>query len=149
MARVTRKDWSHNHTVALIVGIIFVILGIVGFITPTENSTGVIAIFGIFDSDTFGNVFMLVTGLIGLAATFTGYSVHFNRVFGVVYTLIGLLGLIPALYMPVYGTDAGRFLGLTHLSVADHILDIVLGVIALVVSFYLVSRKRGVRAPAI
>ena len=33
----------------------------------------------------------------------------YNRVFGVIYTVLGLLGLIPALYFPTYGTDAGRF----------------------------------------
>lgn len=148
MVQKTTKDWSHNRTVALILGIIFLVLGIVGFFTPLENSTGVRAIFGIFDSDTFGNVFMLITGLLGLAAAFTRFSVTFNRVFGVVYTLIGLLGLIPALYMPVYGTDTGRFLSLTHLSIADHVLDIVLGLIALAVGFYLTSRRNARRETA-
>ena len=145
MIRETKKDWTPNRILALVLGIVFILLGVVGFFTPTENSTGVRAIFGIFDSDTFQNVFLLITGLLGVAATFTGWSVLFNRVFGVVYTLIGLLGLIPALYFPVYGNDNGRFLGLTHLSIGSHILDIVLGLLALAIGFYLLNRRSAAR----
>ncbi|HEY0754503.1 MAG TPA: DUF4383 domain-containing protein [Ktedonobacteraceae bacterium] len=148
MIQETKKGWTPNRTLALVLGIVFLILGLVGFITPTENSTGVRAILGIFDSDTFQNVFLLITGLLGLVAAFTGWSVLFNRVFGVVYTLVGLLGLIPALYFPVYGNDNGRFLGLTHLSVADHILDIVLGLLALALGFYLIQRSNSRRKAA-
>jgi len=57
-----------------------------------------------------------------------------------------LLGLIPALYFPVYGNDNGRFLGLTHLSAADHVLHIVLGLIALAIGFYLVNAGRATRS---
>ncbi len=145
MIRETRATWTPNRTLALIVGIVFTILGLVGFFTPLENSTGVRAVFGIFDSDNFGNVLYLITGLLGIAAAFTGLSVMYNRVFGVVYTLIGLLGLIPALYSPVYGNDNGRFLGLTHLNVADHILQIVLGLIALAIGFYLLGARGAAR----
>lgn len=141
MVRETRATWTPNRIVALIIGIIFTLLGIAGFLTPLENSTGVRAVLGIFDADTFGNVFYLITGLLGIAAAFIGQSITFNRVFGVIYTLIGLLGLIPALYMPVYGDDRGLFMSLTHLSVADHVLDIVLGLIALAVGFYFVGQR--------
>ena len=148
MLPATRATWTPNRTLALIIGVIFTILGVVGFLTPIENSTGVKAVLGIFDADTFGNVFYLITGLLGLAATFIGQSVTYNRIFGVVYTLIGLLGLIPALYSPVYGNDNGRFLGLTHLSVADHILDIVLGLLALAIGFYLLGAQGANRRAA-
>ena len=69
-------------------------------------------------------------------------------IIGVVYTLIGLLGLIPVLYFPVYGNDNGRFLSLTHLSVADHVLHIVLGLIALVIGFYLIGARGATRRAA-
>jgi hypothetical protein len=141
MIQAMRATWTPNRTVALFIGVVFTILGLVGFFTPLENSTGVRAVLGIFDSDTFGNVVFLITGLLGLAAAFTGLSVMYNRAFGIVYTLIGLLGLIPALYFPVYGNDNGRFLGLTHLSVADHVLHIVLGLLALAIGFYLVGAR--------
>jgi uncharacterized membrane protein HdeD (DUF308 family) len=143
LIQAMRATWTPNRRVALIIGVVFTILGLVGFFTPLENSTGVRAVLGSFDSDTFGNVISLITGLLGIAAAFTRLAVTYNRVFGVISTLIGLLGLIPALYFPVYGNDNGRFLGLTHLSVADHVLHIVLGLLALAISFYLVGAREA------
>ena len=148
MIQETRATWTPNRALALIIGIVFTILGLVGFFTPLENSTGVRAVLGIFDSDTLGNVIYLITGLLGIAAAFTGLSVMYNRAFGIIYTLIGVLGLIPALYFPVYGNDNGRFLGLTHLSVADHVLHIVLGLIALAIGFYLLGARGATRRAA-
>ena len=144
----TGATWTSNRTGVLSIGVVFTILGLVGFFTPLENSTGVRAVLGIFDSDTFGNVISLITGLLGIAAAFTGLAVTYNRVFGVISALIGLLGLIPALYFPVYGNDNGRFLGLTHLSVADHVLHIVLGLLALAIGFYLVGARGANRRAA-
>jgi uncharacterized membrane protein YuzA (DUF378 family) len=66
LIQAMRATWTPNRTVALILGVVFTILGPVGFFTPLENSTGVRAVLGSFDSDTFGNVFYLITGLLGL-----------------------------------------------------------------------------------
>lgn len=147
MLQRTETSWSANRIVALTLGIIYTLLAIIGFLTPTENSTGVQAALGIFDVDTLHNVFNLVFGLLGIAAAFTGYSQTYNQVFGVIYVLLGLLGLIPALYFPAgaYGHDAGRFLGLIHLSIADHILHLVTGIAAVYVSFFLVRSGRSTR----
>lgn len=146
MVQRTETNWSVNRIVALALGIILTIVGIIGFFTPMENSTGVRAVFGIFDVDTLHSIIHLVTGLLGIAAAFTGQSRLYNQVFGVVYTLLGLLALIPALYFPVgsYGTDAGRFLGLIHISVADQILHLVAGLVALYVGFLSERAGRGV-----
>jgi uncharacterized membrane protein YuzA (DUF378 family) len=135
------RDWSVNRVCALVLGVIFLILGLVGFVTPPENSTGVQAIFGIFDSDTIHNIFYVLVGLLGIISAFTGYFRTFNKVFGVLFILLGLLGLIPALYFPAgsYGHDQGLFLGLTHLNAGDHILHLIAGVIAAVVGFLLVG----------
>ncbi len=144
-------NWSINRVCALVLGIIFLILGIVGFFTPTENSTGVRAILGIFDGDTFHSVFYLITGLLGIAASFTGSFRTFNQTFGVVYILIGLLALIPALYFPAgsyYVHDHGLFLGLTHMNAGDHILHLVTGIIAAIVGFVLVGSARHPEAKA-
>lgn len=136
------SDWSINRVCALVLGIIFLILSLIGFVSPPENSTGVQAILGIFDSDTIHNILYLLTGLLGIAASFTGQFRLFNQVFGVVYILLGLLALIPALYFPAgsyYVHDHGLFLGLTHMNAGDHILHLVTGIIAAVVGFYLVG----------
>ena len=138
MLQRTTNQWTANRILALVLGIIFTLLGIIGFFTAPENSTGVQAILGIFDSDLIHNVFYLITGLLGIAAAFTGYSRTYNRIFGVVYLLLGLLALIPALYFPAgaYGTDQGLFLGLTHMNAGDHILHLIAGLFALAVGYF-------------
>lgn len=131
--------WTINRTVALIFGIVFTLIGIIGFFIPAENSTGVQALFGIFDVDAVHNIIHLVTGILALLAAFMGWSRTFNQVFGVLYTLLGILGLISGLYFPsgTYGTDSGLFLGLMHINVADHVLHLVAGIAALIVGFFL------------
>jgi len=139
MVKQTTIRWTANRILALALGIIFTALSILGFFTPQENSTGVQAIFGIFDVDLPHTIFYLLTGLLGIAAAFTGQSRLFNRVFGIIYILLGLLGLIPALYFPAgaYGTDNGLFLGVTHINAGDHILHLITGIVAVVVGFFL------------
>ena len=144
MAQQTAPQWTANRILALALGIIFTLLSLLGFFTPPENSTGVQAVFGIFDVDRNHNIFYLLTGLLGIAAAFTGQARLFNRVFGILYLLVGLLGLLPALYFPAgaYGTDDGLFLGFTHINTADHILHLITGVVAIVVGFFLKDSNR-------
>ncbi len=144
MLQETRSSWSANRITALVIGIIFLLIGIIGFFTPTENATGVRAVFGIFDVDTLHSIINLIVGLLGVGAAFSGQSHLFNRIFGIVFTLFGLLGLIPALYFPAgsYGTDNGLFLGLVHDNAGDHILHLITGIAALVVAYYIVVAGR-------
>jgi hypothetical protein len=144
MLQETKSGWTANRITALVLGIIFALLGIIGFFTPTENATGVRAIFGIFDVDTLHNIINLVVGLLGIAAAFIGQSRSFNQAFGIIFVLFGLLGLIPALYFPSgsYGHDNGLFLGLVHNNAGDHILHLVTGIVALVVAYYVVGARR-------
>jgi uncharacterized protein DUF4383 len=146
MVQRTNTLWTANRMLALALGIIFTVISIIGFFTPQENSTGVQAVFGIFDVDRNHTIFYLITGLLGIAAAFTGQARLFNRVFGILYLLLGLLGLIPALYFPAgtYGTDHGLFLGFTHINTADHILHLITGVVAIVVGFF-VKESIGTR----
>ncbi len=145
MLQRTETTWSINRIVALTLGIAFTLVAIVGYLTPMENSTGVRAAFGIFDVDTIHSTIHLLFGILGIAAAFTGYSRTYNQAFGVIYIVLGLLGLIPALYFPAYGHDNGLFLGLIHLSIADHILHLVGGLVAAVVGFGLVGNTRATR----
>ncbi len=145
MVQQTTTAWPTNRIVALVLGVVLTLLGIIGFFVPAENSTGVQALFGIFDVDVVHNLIHLVSGLIGIAAAFTGYSRTFNQVFGVIYILLGLLGLIPALYFPAgaYGTDRGLFLGITHINAGDHILHLVIGIVAAGVGFFVQDYVAG------
>ena len=130
--------WTINRIVALVLGIVFLALGIIGFFTPEENSTHVQAIFGIFDTDLVYNIINTVVGVVGIIAAFIGQSRTFNQVFGVLFTLLGILSLIPQLYFPTdkYNNDAGLFLNLYHANAGDHILQLVAGIIALLVGFF-------------
>jgi len=147
MVAQTQTSWTTNRIVALVLGVIFTLIGIIGFFTPAENSTGVQALFGIFDVDLMHNIVHLITGLLGIAAAFTGLSRTFNQVFGIVYIVIGLLGLIPGLYFPAgsYGHDSGLFLGMMHMNAGDHVLHLVAGVIAAVTGFFL--ERTGAMTP--
>ena len=131
--------WTANRIFALVLGIVFVLVGIIGFFTPLENSTGVRAIFGIFDVDTVHNLIHLVTGIVAIVAALLGGSRTFNQVFGILYTLLGILGLFSIFYFPAgsFGTDNGLFLGLTHLNAGDHVLHLVTGIAAIIVGFFL------------
>jgi hypothetical protein len=150
MLQESTSKWTANRITALVIGIIFALIGIIGFFTPTENSTGVRAVFGIFDVDTLHSVINLVVGLLGIASAFTAQSRTFNQIFGIVFVVFGLLGLIPALYFPAgsYGTDNGLFLGLVHDNAGDHILHLITGVAALVVVYYAVGFGRRRRLTA-
>jgi uncharacterized membrane protein HdeD (DUF308 family) len=130
--------WTTNRIVALVIGVALLLVGIIGFFTPAENSTGVQAVFGIFDVDAVHNVVHVLSGILGIAAAFTGWSRRFNQIFGIIYILIGLLGLIPALYFPAgsFGTDRGLFLGLMHINAGDHVLHLLIGIVAAAVGFF-------------
>lgn len=150
MVQRTETQWSTNRIFALVLGIVFTLISIIGFLTPTENSTGVQAIFGLFDVDGVHNVVHLLFGLLGIAAAFTGYARRYNQVFGVIYVVLALLGLIPALYFPAgsFGHDNGLFLGLMHINAGDHILHLVTGLAALYVGF-VVDRVNGMNRSAL
>ena len=143
----TSSSWTANRILALLLGLIFTVLGLVGFFTAPENSTGVKAILGLFDSDLIHNVFYLLTGLLGIAAAFSGQARAYNRAFGIVYLVLGLLSLIPALYFPAgkYGTDSGLFLGLTHMNAGDIILHLIAAVLALAVGYFVTDSNRIAR----
>jgi len=142
-------EWTTNRIVALVIGVVLLLVGIIGFFVPPENPTGVQALFGIFDVDVVHNLVHVVTGILGIAAAFTGWSRRFNQVFGIIYILLGLLGLIPALYFPAgtYGTDRGLFLGLMHINAGDHVLHLVVGIVAAAVGFFVADYVAS-RVPA-
>lgn len=129
--------WTTNRIVALVLGIILLLLGLIGFITPEENSTGVRAIFGIFDTDTVHNFVFLVLGIIGIAMALGGQARTFNQVFGILYIIVGILGLFSAFYFPAgtYGTDQGLLFGIMHDNAGDHVLELVTGIIAAIIGF--------------
>ena len=128
----TQTDWTVNRIVAFIIGIVFLIIGILGLILYTSSRT----IFG-FQVDLVHNLVHLVTGVLGIAAAYTGRSRLFNQVFGIIYLLLGILGLFPGLYF------GGRLLGIMHVNGADLLLHLIVGVVASAVGFFVYETEPG------
>ncbi len=129
-----QTTWTPNRIVAFVIGIVFLIVGILGLILDTTSGS----LLG-FDVDLVHNLVHLLTGILGLAAAFTGWSRRFNQIFGIIYLLVGIAGLSPALYFDQ------RLLGLMHVNAADNVLHLVVGILAAAVGFF-VTDSRTTRA---
>ncbi|MBA4148620.1 MAG: DUF4383 domain-containing protein [Verrucomicrobia bacterium] len=88
-------------TAARIYGVLFLILGMLGFIpaaTPNEH------LFGLFHVNAAHNVIHLLTGAVALSVGFTGdrASKIFFLTFGIIYGLISFLGFLAG-SRPLFG----------------------------------------------
>ena len=107
-------------TVCKILGVVFLLVGVVGFAAPR--------LLGAHLSPAH-NVVHIVSGIIalyfGLAGTLSGAKI-FSLVFGVVYLALGILGM-------ALGTGAERMwmVGPLDLGQSDHGIHILLGVVFL------------------
>ena len=103
-----------NRTVAMIIGGVLVLVGLLGFVWDP--------VLGVFDVGPIHNVVHLLTGGILLAAAFANnglYARQVNITLGVVYLLVALLGFI-----------AAGFLGsIIEYNMADNWLHVLLGVV--------------------
>lgn len=108
-------------TVALVFGIVFLLVGFLGFIlNPTGGD-----LLGIFAVNALHNLVHLLFGVLGIAAAYMGWSRAYLQGVGVIYLLLGVLGFIPGLYL-----SDGMLLGIVHINLADNLLHLVLGAAA-------------------
>ena len=112
-------------TIATILGVVFILVGICGFFAPNLLGTHL---------STTHNLVHLISGAVslyfGLAGTLSAARL-FCIIFGIVYALLGVAGL-------ALGTGDGRMLAiddLLMLGTADHGIHILLGVVFLVGGF--------------
>jgi hypothetical protein len=139
--RKMSMDWTANRIVALVIGVVFTLIGIVGFFVTSSMTVG--SLMG-FDVDIVHNIIHLVTGLIALASVFLGWFRRFNQVFGIIYLLLGLAGLIyPGLYIN------HLLMGMTHVNAADHVLHLVVGAVAAAVGFFVHDYSRSRATPTV
>lgn len=117
---------SPNRLFAFVVGIVLVLVGILGLILNTTGGN----LLGIFAVDLLHNLVHLVSGIAAVALAYLGMARLFNRVFGVVYLLLGIVGII------VY-PNGPTFLGIISLNLADNLLHLVLGIGFAAVGFLL------------
>ncbi len=128
--------WTANRVLTLVLGILFTWVGFFGFFVSLSMTAGILFVF---DVDLVHNLIHLVTGLLALFATFAEWSRLFNRIFGVIYLILGIAGLFPALYLD------GRLLGITHVNAADNVLHIVVGLVACIVGYALAEYSATTR----
>lgn len=112
-------------TVAVVFGIIFVLVGLLGFV---DNP--LVGPMGVFETDMMHNLVHLLFGIILLLVAFTApmRSAMWLKILGVVYLILALVGF---LMVP----EGGALLGLVHANHADHWLHVVLGVVLLGAGF--------------
>ena len=114
-------------TAAVLFGIVFILIGILGFVPGvTDNEM----LLGIFHVNAAHNVVHLLSGAAALFAgmTSTGASRMYFRIFGVVYGLVAVLGLM----------NMGQhtmLLGLISNNDADTFLHIAIAAVSLLLGF--------------
>jgi hypothetical protein len=78
------------NTVAFIFGILYLLVGVVGFILMPGGGI----LLGIFPVNTFHHIFHIALGGLGLAAGWLGKGRLYCQVAGVVFLLLGGLGFV-------------------------------------------------------
>lgn len=112
-------------TMALVFGVIFVAVGILGFV-PGITTDG--HLLGVFHVNTAHNVVHILSGVIAIAAGMTSVKaarVYF-RVFGLVYGLVAVLGFVSG-DRPVLGLIANNM--------ADNWLHVGIALVSLILGF--------------
>lgn len=108
-------------TFAIIFGIVFVLVGVLGFV-----DTGLVGTSRLFMTNTLHDLVHLLIGIVLLVVAFTAphVSSKWLTIFGVIYLLLAVLGFLLI-------SSGGELLGLVAMNTADHWLHIVLGVVLL------------------
>lgn len=118
----------NTKTAGLIIGIVFVVVGVLGFIpNPLVSPTG------LFMVNTAHNLVHLVSGAVILAGVYSFGSALGLKIIGVVYAIVAVLGL-------VVGGD--MIMGIA-MNMADHWLHVVLAIVILLAGFALPDAGRS------
>jgi Domain of unknown function (DUF4383) len=122
-------------TAALLFGVVFLIIGILGFVPAVTPSNGML--LGIFHVNTAHNIVHLASGVVFLLCGMAGAgpSQAFFKIFGIIYALVAILGFY-------YGDSA--LLGLISNNTANTWLHVVLAVVMLFLGFGASSSKAAV-----
>lgn len=109
----------------LILGIVLVALGVLGFVTPLAPSG---SLFGIFATSTMHSLTYVVFGILGLAAVAGGkaYPKAYAQAIGVIFGLFTIIGFM---------IGDGEVLGLLNVNAADNVLNLVIAATALYVGY--------------
>jgi len=111
--------------IAIIFGVIFVVVGVLGWVPPA-NPDG--KLLGLFAVNAAHNCVHLATGIVSIIAGAAGEKAAriFFQVFGVIYGLVAVLGF--------YSGDQ-PLLGIVSNNAADSVLHVVIAIVALYLGF--------------
>lgn len=127
MARtaLTKTNTSMSKTIALVFGVVFVLVAILGFIPNPLVGAG-----ALFDTNHAHDAVHFLFGVILLVVALKApmKSGMWLKILGVVYLVIALAGFVIA-------PEGGLLFGLVETNDADHWLHVVLGVVLLVAGF--------------
>lgn len=112
-------------TIAIVFGVIFVIVGILGFV-PVATPEG--KLLGIFSVNAVHNLVHLLTGIVAIICGLSSFTASriFFIVFGIIYALVTILG---------FAKGEGMLLNLIAINQADNWLHLVIAIIALYLGF--------------
>lgn len=112
-----------SKTAALIIGLIFIAVGLLGFI---DNPIIANSDTAIFHADTVHSSVHIASGVLFLIFALAAPSAAggFLMLFGIVYLLIGVVG-----FVSVGTTGMGKILGFLHVNGADNYLHVGLGLV--------------------
>jgi hypothetical protein len=112
-------------TAAILFGIVFILIGILGFVPGVTNNE---MLLGIFHVNAAHNVVHLLSGAAALFAGMTsaGAARIYFRVFGVIYGLVAVMGFM---------MGDGMLLGMISNNTADTWLHVVIAAVSLLLGF--------------
>lgn len=108
---------------AWVFGIVLLVVGVLGFVPGITTD---MMLLGIFHVDMLHNIIHIVSGLAAIAAAWGMYSSRlYFQVFGVIYGLVAVVGLV----------QGDTVLGLIGINMADNVLHVVIAAVALYAGF--------------
>jgi hypothetical protein len=113
----------NTKTASLVIGLVFLAVGLLGFVpNPIVGNSH----DAIFHADTVHNMVHIISGvlfvLVALAAP--ARAGLFLKVFGIVYLLLGIIG-----FVTIGDSGTTKLLGFLHVNGADNYLHIGLGIV--------------------
>ncbi len=113
-------------TAALVYGIMFILIGILGYVPGVTTPEGML--FGLFHVNSAHNMVHILSGIVALACWSYGVggSRTYFRVFGIIYALVAIMGF----FVP-----HGLILGLITNNPADTWLHVLIAFVALYFGF--------------
>lgn len=126
-------------TAALIYGIVFILVGILGYVPGVTTPDGML--LGMFHVNSAHNTVHILSGLfaLGCYSYGVGASRIYFRVFGIIYALVAIMGF----FVP-----HGLLLGLITNNPADTWLHVVIALVALYFGFVAETSEVEVRRTA-